>query len=973
MKHKLRNNQLLAINTSIENDFSSGIHYHATGCGKSWIAMHILMEFNITYPKKNIIWICERKNILDEQFSQDTISDRNFKDILAKFNVLNFSKIKISKWYDSLNSAKFWNKPYLCIINRSFLTSQNKYKLIRNTIDLVIHDECHTIENKSSGDFYNWLINTNKKLKIEHRVIGFSATPEKIYPLDKILSRYSIYNGFKDSVILPPKIVWIKSDKRLLDRDIIELSKKEIKKLPYKKIIIWCGIIDECIKQAKLWSNYFIGYDICIDFTNISNKNISNYKNYEHFYNCDREALLFCAVKHREGSDIPNLDGCIFLDRVELRSDRVFIQCMGRVLRKDSLNKKKYGLVIDLKAKSTIEICNRVNRYLNLVKVFPWKYFYEEVNISEIKYFVNYLTMCKTLKIKDNEDIFTNKYTKQDIINNFSRSLPICDKYLIRLNFELDMLESKDLFSDLFCALDILKLTKNIPHVTRGSCGSSLVCYLLGISHVDPIKYKISFSRFLNSYRDTLPDIDFDFPHNLRDEVFLKLYQKWGNKVARISNHIYYHEKSALRESIRRNGIHKFISKYEIHEELSSYDIDLRNRIEKTQRELVGKFKGYSLHCGGIIYFPKGIPNDLYIKKKRNTIINQVSINKDEVSSNKNFKIDILSSRALTQLYHCNDLNTINYDLHIGDNKTIELLSNGDNIGLTLAETPLMRRALILIKPTNILELAVCLSIIRPAAKNTKKNFELGHYSDNNIIFDDDVIQIFSKLLGCDEQLGDKLRRGLSKDSNESIRILNRLLQNKTDKVKKKIREITLDISKYGFCKAHAISYAQLVWNLAYYKANHPKKFWKSTLKNINSCYQKWVHIYEAKCSGVYNNDILDKSIYANKNNLDQLGNLDKIRKYGNWDDTDIFLKDCYYINKNDTIIFCGLIAFSKYIYYNGNKVLSLYISVNKQIYLDVIVEGTDIKFNNTKLSVKGKGILLKNNLICKSLDLMFN
>ena len=47
MKHKLRNNQLLAINTSIENDFSSGIHYHATGCGKSWIAIHILMEFNI--------------------------------------------------------------------------------------------------------------------------------------------------------------------------------------------------------------------------------------------------------------------------------------------------------------------------------------------------------------------------------------------------------------------------------------------------------------------------------------------------------------------------------------------------------------------------------------------------------------------------------------------------------------------------------------------------------------------------------------------------------------------------------------------------------------------------------------------------------------------------------------------------------------------------------------------------------------
>ena len=188
--------------------------------------------------------------------------------------------------------------------------------------------------------------------------------------------------------------------------------------------------------------------------------------------------------------------------------------------------------------------------------------------------------------------------------------------------------------------------------------------------------------------------------------------------------------------------------------------------------------------------------------------------------------------------------------------------------------------------------------------------------------------------------------------------------------MKKKIREITVDISKYGFCKAHAISYAQVVWNLAYYKANHPKKFWKSTLKNINSCYQNWVHIYEAKCSGVYNHDILDKSIYSKKKN-NTLNIYDKIRKYGYWDDSDIFLKDCYYFNQGSSIVFCGLIASSRYIYYNGNKVLSLYISANKQIYIDIIVEG-DINFNSTKIIIKGKGILIKNNLICKSSDLIF-
>ena len=143
-----------------------------------------------------------------------------------------------------------------------------------------------------------------------------------------------------------------------------------------------------------------------------------------------------------------------------------------------------------------------------------------------------------------------------------------------------------------------------------------MVCYLLGISHVDPIEHNICFARFLNNYRNNLPDIDFDFPHYLRDEVFLKLYQKYGNKVVRISNHNYYHEKSALRESLRQNGINKFISKYDIYDEIDSYDNELKENIYKKQKELEGTFKGYSLHCGGVIYYPDGVPEEYVLEKK---------------------------------------------------------------------------------------------------------------------------------------------------------------------------------------------------------------------------------------------------------------------------------------------------------------------------------------------------------------------
>jgi DNA polymerase III alpha subunit len=72
----------------------------------------------------------------------------------------------------------------------------------------------------------------------------------------------------------------------------------------------------------------------------------------------------------------------------------------------------------------------------------------------------------------------------------------------------------------------------------------------------------------LNIYRNNLPDIDLDFPHNVRDEVFLKIQLKWPNKVARISNHVYFHEKSALRQAFRNVGIRKFIGKNDIQNEL---------------------------------------------------------------------------------------------------------------------------------------------------------------------------------------------------------------------------------------------------------------------------------------------------------------------------------------------------------------------------------------------------------------------
>ena len=92
-KPQLRNNQIEAVKVSISNDFSSGIHFHATGTGKSWTAMLILEAFHQHYPKKNILWICEKKDILTHQFSKEILKKRGFQNIIQQFNLLDFEII----------------------------------------------------------------------------------------------------------------------------------------------------------------------------------------------------------------------------------------------------------------------------------------------------------------------------------------------------------------------------------------------------------------------------------------------------------------------------------------------------------------------------------------------------------------------------------------------------------------------------------------------------------------------------------------------------------------------------------------------------------------------------------------------------------------------------------------------------------------------------------------------------------------
>lgn len=545
---------------------------------------------------------------------------------------------------------------------------------------------------------------------------------------------------------------------------------------------------------------------------------------------------------------------------------------------------------------------------------------------------------------------YLEKFKKKDpdielLLYAFKRPIPCNLDYYKRLIKELNLIIRNKFIKCFLQVIEILEITKDIPHIIRGSAGSSLICYLLGITSFDPIKYNISLGRFMNHKRKNLPDIDIDFPYNKRDYIFKEIYSKWNSKVARISNHNVYHEKSALRQAIRDEGYRKFVPKYYSLNKLFDGKKETIKKVKEKKEDLIGSFRCYSLHCGGIVIFDETIPDELLIK---NT---QLKLNKDEVENNGLIKIDILSNRGIAQLFDISKMPLVDYP--INDLETMKILIYGNNIGLTFAESPGMRKLFLKYKPRNIDNIAKCLALIRPSASHS-----YGEFKEHPLIYDDDAIQYIQEILNCCEGEADLYRKGFSKRKHDVIRQFERKIAHL--KNKRSIMKNLENLRYYSFCKSHAYSYAQLVWCLAYQKAYNPQLFWLSTLNHCNSMYRTWVHMNEAKKAHI---ELtlgkrpwkLQNGTLVSKNSLNTLKkNLNKVwqyKNYGYWTQNE-FLDNMYYKEKGNKVYFRGLIAtYRKYksLYYitigcSNDKIIDISVPFKINLYRKDIVEGYGFK-----------------------------
>jgi len=429
------------------------------------------------------------------------------------------------------------------------------------------------------------------------------------------------------------------------------------------------------------------------------------------------------------------------------------------------------------------------------------------------------------------------------LVKCFVRPCPQAFVYQERLKKELELIKHFGFEKVFLQVADILEMAHDIPYIIRGSAASSLVCYLMGFTQIDPVKERVSLARFMNLCREDFPDIDIDFPYNKREILLDRVRAKYGDRIARISNHIHYKRASALREAVRRHGHRKFLPK--------GFDVeqifpDTADQVRKTADELMGTFKGHSLHCGGIVIFDKAVTPELLLKK------GQIRYDKNDIKKKGLIKIDLLCNRGLAQLF---DVSKRPLEDYPGDDKkTAALFCRGDVLGITFSESPAMKRLVQAIQPRSRQDIALCLALVRPAAASRGrklsflKNWQRTR-KQTQIVYDDDATKLIQHLTGLSEDRADYYRRAFA-HNNEPIM---RRFENEVSHVPnyKQHMESLGMMREYSFCKSHAISYSYLVWALAYCKIRNPKAFWHAALMHCHSMYAPWVHIAEAKKAGL--------------------------------------------------------------------------------------------------------------------------
>ncbi|MGE4277171.1 MAG: DNA polymerase III subunit alpha, partial [Lawsonibacter sp.] len=487
--------------------------------------------------------------------------------------------------------------------------------------------------------------------------------------------------------------------------------------------------------------------------------------------------------------------------------------------------------------------------------------------------------------------------------------------YRDRLQAEMDMIRQMGFVDYFLIVSDFIAFAKGngIPvGPGRGSAAGSMVSYCLNITDVDPMKYNLYFERFLNPERVSMPDIDIDFCIRRRQEVIDYVNQKYGadhvaqivtfgtmaargavRDVGRVLN-FPYAEVDALAKQIPSGpgALHITLEEsLKLSKQLKdTYDGDERvKKLIDTAMAIEGMPRNTSTHAAGVVitsrpvcdYVPLATNDGLPVTQYIMTTLEELGL----------LKMDFLGLRNLTilddavRMVRSKDSDFTLKSIPEHDPETMALLSEGHTSGVFQMESAGMTGVCLGLKPQNIEDITAIIALYRPGpmdsiprfiackqnpGKITYKHPSLVPILSNTygcIVYQEQVIQIFQQLGGYSLGQADMVRRAISKkkakeiekekntfihgDSKRKISgcVANGIPQATAEAIYQEI----FDFANYAFNKAHAVCYAIVAYQTAWFKRHHPKEYMAALLTSVLDSTEKVAeYIGECRDMGIH-------------------------------------------------------------------------------------------------------------------------
>ena len=468
-------------------------------------------------------------------------------------------------------------------------------------------------------------------------------------------------------------------------------------------------------------------------------------------------------------------------------------------------------------------------------------------------------------------------------------------EYREQLQYEIDMIAKMGFVDYFLIVSDFVGYARSekIPvGPGRGSAAGSMVSYCLGITDIDPIKYGLYFERFLNPERVSMPDIDMDFGDARRDEVFEYVQRKYGeDRVAHIVTFGTMAARAAIKDVGRamsisfdeQNAVAKLVpagpgalhitldDALRLNKQLRDmYDQDPKIRkLIDTAKALEGMPRHASTHAAGVVITRDPVVTYVPLSKNDDTVVCQYTMTTLEKLGL--LKMDFLGLRNLTVLDDAVamvrqrepdlDLKEIPED----DQDVYDMLTQGKTSGVFQMESAGMTGVCVGLKPQSIEDLTAIVALYRPgpmesiprfiACKHDPKLVTYKHpalepilsITYGCIVYQEQVMQIFQQLAGYSLGQADMVRRAMSKKKakdiarekeaflhgDQSRQIAGCVANGIPEDIAQAIYDEIYDFANYAFNKAHAVCYAVVAYQTAWFKLHYPKEYMAALLTSV--------------------------------------------------------------------------------------------------------------------------------------------